>query len=70
MGGCNDEFARQPIIAFSRQEYPDYHALLAKLRTARFPSIFGSGKLESGKAKNKMFCSRSKPSQKLTPTDC
>jgi hypothetical protein len=28
---------------------------------------FWSGKLESGKAKNKMFCSRSKPSQKLTP---
>jgi DNA-binding transcriptional LysR family regulator len=25
------EVARQPIIAFSRQEYPDYHLLLARL---------------------------------------
>jgi DNA-binding transcriptional LysR family regulator len=25
------EAARQPIIAFSRQEYPDYHVLLARL---------------------------------------
>lgn len=33
------EVARQPIVAFSRREYPDYHVLLARLLSPYNPSL-------------------------------